>query len=310
MRRKQNEPTTTWGAEKQMAELALKVGDSSAYTDGDVLCAFSQRSIRCTHAQDVCFPMAGTHLDLTAEGLWANDSPAEVFEANAKETKIERLTASRARLTSGVFSVEFDSNTPFVDHKGKTVQMDIAQFFSRKLKTLRSAGRAGQPIFGAPGQEVCYGGSTNLTDSALDAIWLAVEAQTPHREATLDLWPAGAQDLKSCLCVSVADFTDDEASALVRPQMLTDANGEQVWEYEGVQQSGVDPPGPEWTAGIAAKRNVVSDWKQPAVLTQLGVTESAVRDRAQNIDARRATTFADRTLLFDRTQNAPIPNGP
>ena len=37
-----------------MAELAIKVGSGANYKDGDILCAFNSRRIRCTHAQHIC----------------------------------------------------------------------------------------------------------------------------------------------------------------------------------------------------------------------------------------------------------------
>ena len=51
-----------------MAELALKVNAGANYADGDIIAAFNDRRIRCTHAQHICSVMnagggIGVHRD-------------------------------------------------------------------------------------------------------------------------------------------------------------------------------------------------------------------------------------------------------
>lgn len=39
-----------------MAEIIINVNQQSSYEDGDVLCAFNDRSVQCAHAQHILLP--------------------------------------------------------------------------------------------------------------------------------------------------------------------------------------------------------------------------------------------------------------
>lgn len=94
-----------------MAELLLKINDGSNYIDGDCLCAFNDRHILCTHAQQQC------HLDVVgknAVGLRARNSVAEDIRELTCQYRFERISEyeidrvnlsdnSRERLTGPEF---------------------------------------------------------------------------------------------------------------------------------------------------------------------------------------------------------------
>ena len=49
-----------------MAELIVNVNPNSTYEDGDILCAFNDRNVQCTHAQQICHHQ---HAGFTNDGL-------------------------------------------------------------------------------------------------------------------------------------------------------------------------------------------------------------------------------------------------
>lgn len=100
-----------------MAELLLKVGDRSPadwdYKDGDVLCAFNRRRIRCVHAEHLCHVKAA---GFNGGGLRPANSLARDFREACCQYRNERVsryeidrvdiaTGSRERLTGPEYDV-------------------------------------------------------------------------------------------------------------------------------------------------------------------------------------------------------------
>lgn len=251
-----------------MAEIAIKIGTVGTYTDGDVLAAFNHRRIRCCHAQHICFPKVGDGKDRTWErlngaGLLDLDDPARDFEAATREYMLERLSHDKARIVyPDGHTIEFNSGQNF-EMGGKLVHMDIAAYFMRKTKTLRSPGGNGQPAFGELGKEIIYNGRSDFSHAALDKVWVAIETKTPHREADYPLWAATDVELMHTLFIPVDDFDDATAADLVASEM-----------------DETDPENPV----MVHKRKHRVDWKP--LFARSGFTEADVSDKRKTVDLR------------------------
>ena len=266
-----------------MAELALKIAAGSGYEDGDVLCAFNRRRIRCTHAQHLCFIKSGDRLsDMDADGIMPVDHVSQDWHEATHEYRFERLSQTEAQIVRLADNavIRFESGKPFIGFDGTTQQMDIEAFVARKRKAQQF------PVFGKLGQELWYGGRIDVSDKALDTVWTAIERKTGRREAesTFQFWPAGVQELKSHLFIPVDEFDDVEAEALVAP-----------WIDEK------DPENPV----MIKKRIVRGNWR--SVLSALGTSEADVLDRTKTVDRRRdVEPLKDAGLLHDKKNARPV----
>ncbi len=187
-----------------MAELALKVGDNSTYKDGDILCAFNRRRIGCAHMQHIChhrkYPLVN--------GLRAVGTLAQYMKEAISQYRFERISASTVKRVeiSGGKEEEF-SATP----NGEGHYIHVAEFVERRLASPNHA------LFGSPGREIWYGGRTDMSAAKVDGVWAEIESTTAKRRVDYPLWPAGGDDLKMHLFLTVDEFDDAEAERLVGP---------------------------------------------------------------------------------------------
>ncbi|WP_455387612.1 hypothetical protein [Petrachloros mirabilis] len=246
----------------------IKVGAGSNYDDGDVLCAFNRRAIRCVHAQHICHYRRAKR---NVSGLILNTEVARDYFELTHQYRFERVSADtvkRVILSSG--AEELLGNTP----NGSGERIDVRAYVRRRKL------QPNHRLFGEDGREVWYGGSVDLSSRVLDRIWAKIEEKTAHRESSYDLWPAGVLDLKHHLMIPVADFDDATAEQYVRP-VLDETN----------------PDNP-----IRLKKRAVQVANLADIATDLGVTESSIRDREQSIDKRReAQPINLSTRLRDKT---------
>lgn len=262
-----------------MAELVLKINPGSGYDDGDVLCAFNRRRIRCVHAGHICLPKFGSRLkDMDGNGIMPPGHLSQDWCEATHETRVERLSkfeAQLVRLSDGA-TIRFESDKPFEQFDGRTVHMQIPEFFARKRKAQQF------PVFGVYGREVVYGGRLNFSDKALDSVWLKIEEKAGKRDTDEEhtLWPAGTQELKSHLFLPVAEFDDSESESLVASQYDTRS----------------DPP------QMVRKRTIRGEWQSKSVTDRLGVSPAAIADRSVTIDKRREVEpLTDWSFLVDKT---------
>ncbi len=192
-----------------MAELALKVGKGANYKDGDILCAFNSRRIRCTHAQHIC------HVKQAGGGVGVLRDNAHVardwFEHTA-QYRFERVSRMEIkRITIATLDEVIFSNKP-IEVDGKMQHMDVPLYIAYRLTHNR------HKIFGTPGAEVWYGGRTDVSNTKMSLVWNAIEMKTAFREVNFMLWPASHKDLISHLFVTTNDFDEDTANDLVKAQ--------------------------------------------------------------------------------------------
>lgn len=227
-----------------MAELLLKIGDGAGYQDGDVLCAFNRRRIRCVHVEHLCHV---DHAGFNRDGLRPAGSLPQVLRHNTCQylfRRVSETTIERHNLWSGEVDV-FGSES-----------IDVREYIKRRLRHNRHA------IFGARGREYWYGGSTDVTHSRLDAVWHGIATATGRLESDqqFQLWPMGRLDIRHHLAIRTEDFSDEEQAALESP-WLADP----------------DPNKPDEPQATRAKRNIRVDWRHE-LLDDLGVTEAQVLD--------------------------------
>ncbi len=239
-----------------MAELAIKVGTVGHFVDGDILCAFNSRRIRCTHAQHVC------HVKNAGGGrgvLRDNIHVARDFFEHTHKYRFERVSRTEINRTtlSTLDEVTLSDRPKLVD--GKMQHMDVPLFIARCLEHERHR------MFGAPGAEVWYGGTKDFSDAAMTLVWNAIETKTPLREVNFQRWPAGTQDLISHLFITADDFDEAEADDLV--------------------SSEIDETDPDDPILIKKRRRHI-DWRD---VVDLG-DQANVEDKTVSVDLRETMT--------------------
>jgi hypothetical protein len=197
-----------------MPELALKIAPGANYADGDILCAFNSRRIRCVHAQHICHvKQAGGGIG----GLRDNVHVARDWFEHTHQYRFERVSKTEIkRVTLADLKEVLINGTPkLID--GKMQHMDVERYVNRRML------HNGHKMFGTTGAEVWYGGLKDESDAKLTLVWNAIETKTAFREVDFPLWPVGTKDLISDLFVTVDDFNEAEAEDLISPELdLTD----------------------------------------------------------------------------------------
>jgi len=197
---------------------------TGTYEDGDILSAVTYRHVRAERAQGLVQAKTlvnGTRqMDrLNTHGLYdAGDVLQDYLEATSK-LRYERLNATQGRVTrlSDLNQITFTTNTTFVQHDGKAVQMDLDAYVKRRRATLAGPGGRGRPLFGSPGTEVWYGGSKFQDHTVLDTVWASIESKLLVSEA--DVADAAVfSDYRKRLVIAVNDMSDEDAGLLTQPQ--------------------------------------------------------------------------------------------
>jgi hypothetical protein len=262
-----------------LAELLIKIGPGANYDDGDCLCAFNRRRIRCVHAEHLC------HLDhagFNRDGLRPAGSLPQSLRHHTYEYLFRRVsekTIERHNLLDGT-----------VDTFGPE-SIAVDQYLRRRLKHKRHA------VFGSRGREYWYGGRIDTSHAKLDAVWnaIATDAGRLEAEEEFTLWPMGRLDIRHHLAVRVQDFDDAEAEGLMSPRIERDNDGNPVKDENG-------------TPRVISKRNINVDWRRD-LLPDLGVTEADVLDREKPIgrdiviaSGKLRHTSKDQPLQSDRAK--------
>ncbi len=197
-----------------MAELALKIAPGANYSDGDILCAFNSRRIRCVHAQHICHvKQAGGGIG----GLRDNAHVARDWFENTHQYRFERVSRTEIKriLLADMSEVLIDGTPKRID--GKSQHMDVERYVNQRML------HNGHKMFGVKGAEIWYGGRTDVSDAKLDLVWNAIETKTRHLEINFPRWPVGRKDLISHLFVTVDNFNETVVNDLVAPKLdLTD----------------------------------------------------------------------------------------
>ena len=286
-----------------MAELIVNVNPDSTYEDGDILCAFNDRNVQCTHAQQICHHQ---HAGFTNDGL-RPEGKSLAFLDCVYQYRFERVSATQVK------RIETDhlGNVLAEETFGKP-DIDVDQFVGRRLK------HAKHRIFGTPGAEIWHGGRSDFSEAAVAKAWDIVQNNCDCRNTPgpcpccgqdHTLWPMGRLDVRHFLCTQLDNFSDVESAAMTSDysatfqadDTITDADGGTVtptWSDEGLWEH----PTGGWlykknletniVTVTFKKRNMkVSDWRT-TVLDTIQKTEAEVLDRSVMV-GRQATCNCD-----------------
>ena len=243
-----------------MAELAIKIGDSAGYVDGDILCAFSDNRISQVHIEKLC------NVKLAGGGVSAHRDANHIafdFLLETSKYRFDRVSESevvRTTLETSV-TVTLDNTPQEID--GSMQGMDVALFVSRRLN------HPAHRIFGVPGAEIWFGGTRAISSVELSAVWDAIETKTANvrSDESFSLWPVGAQDLKASFFISSDDFDLAAAEQLVQS----------VYADE-------DPVDPDLSQELLSKRARYVEWRD---ITGLSTgTQDSVVNTSVAVDVR------------------------
>lgn len=273
-----------------MAEVIVNVDQNSTYEDGDILCAFNDRNVQCTHAQQICHYQ---HEGFTTDGL-RPEGKSLAFLDCVYQYRFERVNQDQVK------RIETDhlGNVLAEETFGKA-DMDVQQFVSRRLK------HAKHRIFGTPGAEIWHGGRSDFSDAAVAKTWDIIQNNSDHRNAAgicthcgqdHTLWPMGRLDVRHFLCAQLDNFSEVEAAAMTSEysatfqpgDTITDADGGTVtptWSDEGLWEHPTggwiytkDPETNIVTVTFKKRNMKVSDWRT-SVLDTIQKTETEVLDK-------------------------------
>lgn len=240
-----------------MAELLIKIGDGANYSDGDVLCAFSDRAITCVHAQHICHHKRAKR---NQSGLLVRDSLTAAFMDRVSQYRFERVSATeieRILLTDGTrerFGAE---------------SIDVRLFVRRRKANPNCI------MFGEDGREVWYGGRTDFSLPAIAKVWDHIESNSDNRRSDEKhrLWSMGRLDIRSHLAIRTEAMDDDDAQSFTEPQYEVDDAGRFVWKMlsdDGTEKAigvsdSMDAAPDErngWKLSTAAKRRRKVNWQR------------------------------------------------
>lgn len=238
-----------------MADLLLKVGTRGPdpdWQDGDIMCAFNQRSIHCCHAQHICHPRLA---ERDGGGLIVESALLRNWYEVTHQYRFERISNREIRRVNLLDQTEETlSNQP--NAQGQAI--DVPLFVRRRRQ------KPDHCLFGEDGREYWYGGRKDMSAPRIATVWDAIEAKTELRrtDAQFTRWPAGQQELRSHLFVRTEDFDDATTEELLAAE--TELQGEEE-------------------VTLQRRQNQV-DWERDLGLTP--AVRDSIRDRNAAVDLR------------------------
>lgn len=204
-----------------MAELLLEVQtgspDPARYEDGDVVFAANDHVIQRTNAEIICKPRDGNgRKPVDANGFRLDPLGLVAAYLNrCRRFRMERIAPTQVRRVNLVTLAEeiLIEGTPLPD--GYYIN-DVQRVIDTHLNhTKNPAHHTGKAVMGTPGAEIWWEKSRQSTPAELDAIWNAIETQTPERRINRRLWPFTPREKRRYLALSVDDFPHAESSVLM-----------------------------------------------------------------------------------------------
>lgn len=238
-----------------MSELLLKVGTvgpDPEYQDGDILCAFNQKRILMTNAQNICNPWK---FQKNQEGFLDVDSLPYKMYARTVQYRYELVKDK-------IFEYDQWDGGKVREVKMKKFQL----WYRRRLKAwLKPNTNNGLPFFNTMFEPIWFLGNVKLDDiDIVTAVWNDIETDSPKRRVDNLRWPMGSGDKRDHLIVPVTDFTDMKAVEFVKP----------VYDDELKEEP------------IELKKRANSVPIESELLTSLKTTIEDVRDVTKEIDRR------------------------
>lgn len=246
-----------------MPEVLIKIGAGASYEDGDILCAFNRRRTRQCHMECVCHPWKES---VTRDGLRPSDGLAEWMHKTCYQYRFERVNRHEVLRTDLI-----TGETMLLGPKPNEDKQHIfvEEYLARRKRAAAPTGGPKKAIFGEEGHEIWYGGQIDCSDSKLDIVWAKIAEKTGRLESEeeFQLWPMGRLDIRHHLAVRTVDFSDEEASLMVRPAIEWEDWGRGIPRLDENEQQ-----------IIVAKRALNIDWRRE-LLDDLQVLEADVLDQ-------------------------------
>ncbi len=193
-----------------MAELVLKVNSkagSESFKDGDILHCWTNRRIKCIHAEVICNVMK---FGFTGDGR-RPESLARKFRQHTFQYRMDRVNRTEVLRTNLItLAQDTISNVP----NGNGEYIHVQAFLDRQLAYNRHT------IFGPIGSEFWFGGRKDFGHTKLDLVWNDIETDTPEREVDHRFHPLGLQDeFHVCLLKCDDPLTENDAANLEEPEI-------------------------------------------------------------------------------------------
>lgn len=201
-------PAVCWGA-----SIAVNINPGQS-DDGDVLVAVNNRRIQSVHAQHICHK---DKIGFKPDGYREAGTLLDMMLSKTRQYKFERISRTEIRRTN-LKTLDQDVIGPNANADGE--YMDVPLYIERRLRHPKHL------IFGTPGNEYWYGGNTDQSQTAVDAVWTEIEARTPNRKADFTQWPFTDTELRHYAIRSVADMTDEQVAEFTADKV--DQNGEVI----------------------------------------------------------------------------------
>jgi len=232
----------------------LKIGDagpaSIAYKDGDILCVFSNRRIKCANAGNYCNPW--DHVK-NVNGYLDNDTLPYFFYEKVSQYRMEKIGNTVKRITIAT-SLEEDASG----------ERDWKDYIKKRLVAWKNKDtRNGKPFFGTPGNEIWYDGSLDQTEATIDLLITDIKNNSEKTDADFVYFPAQHKDLKYHLGLAINNPTELEAAALVA--------------------SDIDMTDPRKPVLIRKRNNMVS-WQDITEIS--GSTQARISDNTVSVNLR------------------------
>ncbi len=244
-----------------MPHLTLKigtVGPDPLYQDGDIVCAFNDRRIKCCHAEMICHPRKE---GFNSHGLRIPKGLAQLFYDNTHQYKFERLNKvemKRINLITGeeeIFGATPNTNGEYID---------VPLFISKRISNKNHV------IFGQEGREYWYGGKKDFSTKNIGKVWINIEDRTVFKESDHKRWPFSHREKKAFLIIDTDDFGDVVSDLLVSRE---DKNGKMIRKRKnmvdwknldlGVSRADIRNPGKEISISKSFNRLKIVHSKKP-----------------------------------------------
>ena len=195
------------GPHYQRATLLVNVHDrgpdDTSFRDGDIINAFSWNQTRKTHAEQIC------HVKQMQGGPGLRRPATEwrrlAWFENTYEFRLERIPGDNVNIRRVKLA---DMTTEDIEFG-----VPITEWFDAKIQHPQHR------VFGTSGDEIFYTGKQDFSESAIDAAWAYMEANTGFAEADHNFRELGADEAKFHLHLTVDDMDDATASDLQQSEL-------------------------------------------------------------------------------------------
>lgn len=281
-----------------MAEIILKIGNSSLWDDGDVVEAVNNKITSATHAEMLADPRKeGFNSDgLRPTGL------GKAYLDCIYQYRFERVSKTE------VLRLELDNTGNDVLDSGEIFgsdQINVEEFVLRRRRN------PNHKLFGSRGREVWYGGRATNEEEATSHAWDQIESYTERsrNEDDFKYFPLGSVDKRHFLAVPMVDFVDEAMVEKKEPLWITNDNGLYLWKKTGDDLSqlelySLEKPQEEGWEKVSVKNRVRNvDWKN--ILEGLIDLEDVLNPET-SVDIRLATPNQSREIQQTKYNNQNI----